>query len=160
MKKVITILSMVFLMVIMVAMGFVKAETDDVKIEGAVYGAAESEVYGWLAEWIDACGDERALTGTLDENGYYRGFGVVDACWFEEEYGVECSVENMRAVLESEYDLDRFDVVTAGFYDDYTVYKMVVGSKNTAIGNHYDYDINDWVYYYEGEMYFMVVYEY
>jgi len=156
MKKVVGIFMAMVMVFVMIGTVYGEAKVD-VKIDGAVYGISGSVVYDWIGEWAKSVGDGR--TGSELKNGYYKGYGVIDAKWFIEEYGCDPTVENITNVLTDAYDLEKLEIVTAGFYDDYTVYKMFAKSKTMAIGNTYDYNLNDYVDYYEGDMYFMVVYE-
>ena len=152
MKKLVVIL----MAVVMVVIGIMVMTNDNAKaerIEGAVYGKYGSEVMDWLEEWVNAVGDGRHHN-SLDENGYFKGYGVIDGNYFEKEYGKELNIENMYEIYEDIYGDDLgVDIVCAGFYDDYAVYKISATSDTISIGSY------DGTEYYKGDMYFMVCFE-
>lgn len=160
MKNVTRIILIVVLVAVMVVSVLVKAENVNVeeKFDGAVYGEDPSVVYGWLCnEWVPNVGNEK-FNNTIYDDGVYRGYGVVDACAFKEEYGLDFTFENMESVL-AEHGVTEFDVVTAGFYDDYTVYKLKAKAETESIGTMYNYENEEWQKFYDAEVYFMVVFK-
>ena len=157
MKKVIGILLLVVVMVVMVATVLandttVKAE----EFEGIVYDNDRYVVMDMLEDWCKSVGDTRALDRTFDENGYFRGCGILIANEFVDEFGVECNIDNMKQILAGN-GITECSIVKAGYSDDYAVYKMEVKSEDVELGT--VYEDNEWKSYYEGFMYFMVVYE-
>ena len=85
-----------------------------------------SRVYGWLEEWCRAQGYEEYLGyGAIDDNGYYRGIGVVSNKSFKEQYGTDFNEESAYATLAGVYDGLEMYIKTIGFYEGYEVYKMV-----------------------------------
>ena len=144
------------LVVLLVGFIIVKAETNIVNeetISGMVYGETGSTVYDWLEEWVSIY-DEEARKNTIDDNMYYKGFGVIDAYEFEEEFQCSCTLENIEKVEKEHFDLEHYDVKLVGFYEDYNVYKMEAKSNTTPIG--YEYVNGVEVNYYGGYIYFMV----
>ena len=84
------------------------------------------EVQGWIEEWAHHNGYDRYIDESriLDENGYYRGYGLVDNGDFVNEYGIEFNEDTCCDVLASHYKGLEMEIKLIGFYENYEVYLM------------------------------------
>lgn len=159
MKRFTTILMVVVLMVCL-TMAFltnVNANENVNTNDQFVHHKSCSETLDLLAEWVKSAGDGRERDELV--NGYYRGYGVIDGVYFEESYGCSLTPESIEEALTRGCELSEFRLGVAGYYDDYIVYKMYARSETESIGREYDYETEEYVEYYEGDMYFMVCYD-
>lgn len=163
MKKVTGTIIMVVMMMVCITMvvltnanANLETVVDDTR-DRFVYGESGSDVYAWMHEWVRDAGDGRSSRELVD--GYFRGYGVIDGKFFEETYELSPTPENIHEVLTSNLELTACTVTVAGYYDDWTVYKMYAKSEKEPIGFDYEHESGEYKNYFEGDMYYMVVFE-
>ena len=160
MKRFVGIIIALVMVVTIVSIILVKAENvdDKFRINGSViredYYSVEDDLY----DWIKAGGDERHILKDVDEDGIYRGYGLLNATEFEQMTNKEFTFEAMEQYYkdcEDMGELKEFSIVTAGFKDDITIYKMDIktGKQLGAYNNE-----GNWNEFNEASMYFIVVY--
>lgn len=157
MKKVISIL--LVLMVILVGYYvFVKAETtvnEDI-YTGITYNNGNFyELKCIVDDWCKVFYGEDRLD-KIDENGYYIGTGVLNVHEFEDTYGVECNYKNLEEKLGENYVLSKFEISKVGCKSGYSIFRLEAKSETEPIG--YVYEYGEEIGYYEGELYFIAVY--
>lgn len=154
MRKVILVFMALVLVSLTIGMVYGEQAIDTEMIDGAYDG----DVWDGLEvvkEWIFSVGDTENAENAVF-NGIYKGYGVLDAKTFESEYGCIPSADSMKEILNSVYETDYVEIVVAGFIDNVTVYKIVAKSTTEPIGKAYDYKLNEYVEYFEGNEYFIV----
>lgn len=156
MKKVIGIL--LVLVLILVGYVFVKAEinVNNETIEGMVYNENWYTVQEMVDEWCSMYRSDTKID-SIDENGYATITGVIDYNEFEEEQGMACTFENMEKIIRDHFDVSYFKITKVGTFELYSVYKMEAKSESEPIGYVRD-ENNEKVDFYEGCVYFMIVY--
>lgn len=156
MKKVIGIL----LVLVLILVGyyiFANAEmVNNETIEGMVYNESWWTAKDMLNNWMSMYRSNVKLD-SIDENGYATVTGVIVYNEFEEEQGMACTFENMEKIIREHYDISYFKISKVGTYELYSVYKMEAKSESEPIGYVYNEE-GEQVDYYEGCIYFMVVY--
>ena len=150
MKKVVMVLIMLVMVIMAVA---ANAAEDIVRSDNEIiYG---STVQGWIEEWAKKNGYEEYLASCMDENGVWRGYGVIDADAFEEMYGFEVSDENLIKVAHEASDKVEIEIRYVGEYEGFAIKVMKCFSNGEQIIGYDDYDGTE-IPYYSGEMLYMV----
>ena len=156
MKKVIGIL----LVLVLIFVGyyiFANAEmVNNETIDGMVYNESWWTAKEMLNDWMSMYRSNVKID-SIDEKGYATVTGVIEYKEFEEEQGVACTFENMEKIIREHYDISYFKISNVGTYGLYSIKKKKKKSESEPIGYVYN-ENNEKVDFYEGCIYFMVVY--
>ena len=159
MKKVVLVFMAIVLVSLAIGMAFgenAKINTEAI-VDGACYDKEFYEAEDLVKEWILSVGDKRNAEKKLID-GYWYGYGIIDGYGFNDDYGCNPTIENIKEILGTKYDLSKFEIVVAGYIDDYAVYKMVAESETETIGYEWNYETEEYDEYCKGSIYYMVVY--
>ena len=127
---------------------------------GMAYGEdatpSESEVYGWLTEWVNNFGYNEYYDHELNEEGVMCTKGVISKAEFRELTEMEWSLENLKKTYYDcekygyDWDVKDVEIRIRGHYGDYEIYELKIRTEKVPLGDYMGID------FYEVDILFMV----